>query len=130
MVSPYGFEIVLNIACSESLTSLNLIFASATATKGRIKKYTKTTSLLRAKQEKKFFSWSTKCVLQVIFLLLSEMNTFNYPLDFISGISQKNIFKSPLENIVNWNRLIKLRGNGRNDAQQCWDLLLRLLFCT
>ena len=51
------------------------------------------------------------------------MNTFNYLLDFISGISQKYIFKSPLENIVNWNRLIKLRGNGRNDAQQCWDLL-------
>lgn len=48
MVSP----IVLNIACSESLTLLNLIFASATATTWRKKKYTKTASLLRAKQEK------------------------------------------------------------------------------
>ena len=46
------FEIVLNIAFSESLKSLNLIFASAMATTWRTKKYIKTSSLLRAKQKK------------------------------------------------------------------------------
>lgn len=91
MVTSCGFETALNIACSESLKSLNLVFASATATTWRTKKYTKTSSLLRAKTEKKILFLKQKKAASSHFPIIVRNEYFNNPLGFTSGISQKYI---------------------------------------